>query len=93
VALACAGGVVVGAVAATMAYVSYFHAGGPAGASIFPASLLIVAVAYAMLVRRRRRASDWLGLGYTVAVLLASGLLMAWELLSGFYAALTFAAW
>ena len=94
-ALACGGGVAVGAIAAVTAYVSYVHAGGPtaAGVGIIPASLAIVAVAYAILARRRRRASDWLGLGYTVAVVLATGLLMLWEVLSGFYAELSFAAW
>jgi hypothetical protein len=93
VALAGASGASLGAVAAVIAYVSYFHAGGPAGAAVIPVSALIVAIGYGLLVRRHRRASDWLGLGYTVAFLLASGLLMAWEVLSGFYAELTFAAW
>lgn len=95
VALACGGGVAVGAIAAITAYASYVHAGGPTGAGvgIIPASLLIVAVAYGILARRRRRASDWLGLGYTVAVVLATALLMVWEVVSGFYAEISFAAW
>ena len=94
-ALAGGGGVIVGAGAAITAFWSYLHAGGPTGTgvAVIPASLLLVAVTYAILARRRRRASDWLGLGYTAAVVLATGLLMLWEVLRGFYAEISFAAW
>jgi drug/metabolite transporter (DMT)-like permease len=95
VGLACGAGAVVGTVAAATAYWLYLHDGGPtsAGIAVVPASLLIVAIAYALLARRRRRLGDWLGLGYTVAVVGVTGLLMLWEIVRGFYAQLSFAAW
>jgi hypothetical protein len=74
--------------AAATAYWSYLRAGGPTRLSVavIPASLLVVAAVYAILARRRRRASDWLGLGYTAAVVGVTGLLMFWEVVHGFYA-------
>ena len=95
-AVSCGAGVFVGTVAAATAYWLYIDAGGPtrAGVAVIPSSLLIVAVAYAILARRhRRRLGDWLGLGYTGAVVVVTALLMLWEILRGFYAELSFAAW
>jgi hypothetical protein len=93
--LACLGGVLLGTAAAVTAFWSYLSAGGPtvAGVAVIPGSLLVVAVAYAVLARRGRRTSDWLGLGYTAAVVVVTALLMVWEVLRGFYAELSFAAW
>ena len=93
--LAGCGGVLLGSVAAATAYWMYLHVGGPTGAGIavIPVSLVVVAVAYGLLARRHRRASDWLGLGYTAAVVVVTGMLMLWEVLRGFYAELSFAAW
>src|SRR5262245_35743319 len=82
VALACGAGTVVGTAAAATAYWLYLHAGGPTGAgvAVIPASLLVVAAAYALLAHKHRRVGDWLGLGYTVAVVGVTGLLMLWEI-------------
>jgi drug/metabolite transporter (DMT)-like permease len=89
-------GLGVGAFAAGTAYYFYATAGGPTlpGVAVIPLSLLVVAVAYVVLVRRRMpRASDWLALGYTAAVVLASTLLMLWEAARELYAEMNVAVW
>ena len=88
VAVACAGGLGVGAVAAVVAYWSWVTAGGPTflGVAVIPGSLIVVAAVYVLLARRRRaRESDWVALGYTVAVVGAVALLALEEALRGIY--------
>jgi ABC-type nickel/cobalt efflux system permease component RcnA len=58
------------------------------------ALLVIVGVLYLVLARARRaRASDWLALGYTAAVVLATALLMLWEVARELYAEMNVAVW
>ena len=95
-ALACALGLGVGAFAAGTAYYFYVHAGGPTlpGVAVIPLSLLIVAAAYAILAwRRRARASDWLALGYTAAILLSIVLLTIEEALHELWAEFSLTVW
>ena len=83
-ALAAATGLGVGVFAAGTAYGYYVQNGGPTwmGVGVIPISLLIVAALYVGLARRRKpRASDWLALGYTAAIVLAIGLLTVQEAL------------
>ena len=55
---------------------------------------MIVGVLYLALARARRaRASDWLALGYTAAVVLATALLMLWEAARELYAEMNVAVW
>jgi hypothetical protein len=96
IAVACAAGLGVGAFAAVVAYWSWVTAGGPTflGVAVIPGSLIVVAVAYVLLARRRRaRESDWVALGYTVAVVGAVALLALEEALRGIYQELNTAVW
>ena len=89
-------GLGVGAFAAGTAYYFYATAGGPTlpGVAVIPLSLLVVAVAYVVLVRRRMpRASDWLALGYTAAILLSIVLLTIDEALREVWAELNLTVW
>jgi hypothetical protein len=93
--LACGAGVGVGAVAAATAYVSWACWGPtPFGVAAIPLSLLVVGALYVLLVRRRKpRASNWLALGYTGAILLVTVVLVAEEALRGLYQELYVTAW
>jgi Zn-dependent protease with chaperone function len=96
VAVACAGGLGVGAVAAVVAYWSWVTAGGPTfvGVAVIPGSLIIVAVVHVLLARRRRaRESDWVALGYTAAVVGAVALLALEKALRGIYQELNTTVW
>ena len=91
-----AAGVGVGAVAAGTAYYFYASTGGPTlpGVAVIPLSFLIVVVSYVVLARRRRaRASDWLALGYTAAILLSIALLTIDEALHEFWAEINLTVW
>src|SRR5882724_11474437 len=75
--VACTVGLGVGAFAAGTAYYFYATTGGPTlpGVAVIPLSLLVVAISYVVLMRHRKeRASDWLALGYTAAILLSIAL-------------------
>jgi len=96
VALAGALGLGVGGFAAGTAYYFYARAGGPTvpGVAVIPLSLLIVAGAYALLAwRRRARASDWLALGYTAAILLSIVLLTIEEAVHELWAEFSLTGW
>ncbi len=96
VALACAGGLGVGGLAAVVAYFSWVGANGPtvAGVAVIPLSLIVVGVVRVLLARRRRgRASDWVALGYTAAVVVAVALLALEEALRGLYQELNATVW
>ena|SRR5438552_3111903 len=94
--IACAVGLGVGAFAAATAYYFYATAGGPTvpGVAVIPLSFFIVAISYAVLARRRKvRASDWLALGYTAAILLSIVLLTIEEALHELWAGLNLTVW
>jgi len=96
VAVACAAGLGVGAVAAVFAYWSWVTAGGPTflGVAVIPGSLAVVAIVHVLLARRRRaRESDWVALGYTAAVVGAVALLALEEALRGIYQEMNAAVW
>src|SRR5213593_3667315 len=91
VAIACATGLGLGT-----AFALHARAGEPTWivVGLLPLSLVIVAVLYLMLAyARRARASDWLALGYTAAVVLATTLLMLWEAARELYAEMNVAVW
>jgi hypothetical protein len=95
-ALACGTGLGLGGLAAGTAFVSYIRAGGPtwSGVGVIPFSVLLVGVLYLRLLRRRKlRASDWLALGYTASIILATGLLTLWEAFREFYAGIAPTTW
>ena len=96
VALACATGLGLGAVGLGTAFALHARADGPTWIAIalLPASMVIVAGLYLVLVRHRRaRESDWLALGYTAAVVLATALFTIWEVAHQFYAEMNVAVW
>jgi hypothetical protein len=85
-----------GTFAAGVAYAAYVRAGGPtlAGAVVIPLSVVIVAAVRLGLARRQqRRASDWVVLGYTGGIVLATVLLTVEEALFGLYAELDRTGW
>ena len=89
-------GLGVGAFAAGTAYYFYASTGGPTlfGVAVIPLSFLIVAISYVVLARRRKeRASDWLALGYTAAILLSIVLLTIDEALREVWAQLNQTVW
>jgi hypothetical protein len=89
-------GLGVGVFAAGTAYYFYASTGGPTlpGVAVIPLSFLIVAIGHVVLTRRRKaRASDWLALGYTAAILLSIVLLTIGEALSEFWAELNQTVW
>ena len=93
--LAGAAGLGVGAVAAGVVYACWLHARGPtlAGVAAILVSVAVVAGARFSLARRRRvRASDWLALGYTAAIVVAVALLAIDEALRGIFDELNGAA-
>ena len=95
-AAACVAGLGVGAFAAGTAYYFYATAGGPTlpGVAVIPLSLVIVAISYVVLARLRKvRASDWLALGYTAAILLSIALLTIDEALHEVWAAINLTVW
>jgi len=94
--LACAAGIGVGISAAAIAYAFYVHARGPTwtGVAIIPISVLIVAALYVGLGRRRLpRASDWVVLGYTAAMILSTVLLTVQQMVSQFFANFDSVVW
>ena len=94
--LAGAVGLGVGAFTAGTAYYFYASTGGPTlpGVAVIPLSFLIVAVSYLVLAGRRQgRASDWLALGYTAAILLSIVLLTIDEALHEFWAEINRTVW
>jgi len=96
VAVWCAVGLGVGIVATTFAYVSWMVSGGPTafGVAVIPLSLVLVAFARVQLARRRRaRASDWVALGYTAAIVVSVALLAIEEMLRGIYQELNATVW
>ena len=96
VAIACATGMGLGGLGLGTALALHARADEPTWivVSLLPLSLVIVGVLYLVLARARRaRASDWLALGYTVAVVLATALLMLWEVARELYAEMNVAVW
>ena len=94
--LAAAVGLGVGAFAAGTAYYFYASTGGPTvpGVAVIPLSFLIVAISYVVLAWRRKvRASDWLALGYTAAILLGIVLLTIEEALHEVWAEINLTVW
>jgi hypothetical protein len=94
--LACAAGLGVGAVAAGVAYACWLEARGPtmAGVTAILVSIAVVVGARFTLARRRRvRASDWLALGYTAAIVAAVALLAIDEALRGIFDELNATVW
>ncbi len=95
-ALAWSAGLGVGIVTSAVAYAFYASAGGPTvtGVGVIPLSILVVGGLYVALARRRMvRASDWLALGYTAAILLSIAALTVHEALHEFYLELTAPVW
>jgi FtsH-binding integral membrane protein len=95
-ALAWGAGLGVGIVTAGTAYAFYAHAGGPTvpGVAVIPFSMAVVAALYVALARRRMvRASDWLALGYTAAILLSLAALTVQQALHEFYLELNATVW
>jgi hypothetical protein len=93
--IAGAAGLGVGAVAAGVAYACWLQARGPtlAGVAAILVSVVVVVGARFDLARRRRvRASDWLALGYTAAIVVAVALLAIDEALRGIFDELNGAA-
>jgi len=89
-------GLGVGALAAATAYFSYVRWGGPtlAGVTAIPLSMLVIGTLYVQLVRRRMpRASNWLALGYTAAILFVTVLLAVEETVRGIYQELYVGSW
>ena len=95
VAIACATGIGLGGLGLGTAFALHARAGGPTwiAVSLLPLSLVTVGVLYLVLARRRARASDWLALGYTAAVVLATALLTLWEAGREFYAEMNVGVW
>ena len=96
VAIACATGIGLGGLGLGTAFALHARADEPTWivVSLLPLSFVIVAVLYLVLARARRvRASDWLALGYTAAVVLATALLMLWEAARELYAEMNVAVW
>ena len=96
VAIACATGIGLGGVGLGTAFALHARADEPTWivVSLLALSLVIVGVLYLVLARARRaRASDWLALGYTAAVVLATALLMLWEAARELYAEMNVAVW
>jgi len=94
--LAWVAGLGVGILACAVAYAFYGTASGPnvLGAGIIPLSAIVVGALYVMLARRRMvRASDWLALGYTAAILLSLVALTVREALHEFYLEMTGPVW
>jgi hypothetical protein len=94
--LAWVSGLGVGILACAAAYAFYGTASGPnvLGASIIPLSAIVVGALYVVLARRRMvRASDWLALGYTAAILLSLVALTVREALHEFYLEMTGPVW
>jgi len=94
--LAWGAGLGVGVVTAATAYACYVHAGGPTvpGVAVIPVSVLVVAALYVVLARRRMvRASDWLALGYTAAILLSLAALTVHQALHEFWLELNATVW
>ena len=66
----------------------------PYVADILLIALLVVAISYVVLMRHRKeRASDWLALGYTAAILLSIALLTIDEALHEVWAELNLTVW
>jgi len=96
VAIACATGMGLGGLGLGTALALHARPDEPTWivVSLLPLSLVIVGVLYLVLARARRaRASDWLALGYTAAVVLATALLMLWEAARELYAEMNVAVW
>jgi hypothetical protein len=96
VALACATGLGLGAVGLGTAFALHARADGPTwiAVALLPGSMVTVGVLYLVLARlRRARESDWLALGYTAAVVLATALLTIWEAGRELYAEMNIAVW
>ena len=96
VAIACATGIGLGGLGLGTAFALHARAGEPTWivVGLLPLSLVIVAVLYLVLAyARRARASDWLALGYTAAVVLATALLTLWEAARELYAEMNVAVW
>ena len=94
--IAAAVGLGVGAFATAVAYGLYQRAHGPtwAGVAIIPLSVLVMVALHVGLTRRRHaRASDWLVLGYTAAMILSTVLFTVQQALHDFYTEFTGAAW
>jgi len=96
VAIACATGIGLGGLGLGTAVALHARPEEPTWivVSLLPLSLVIVGVLYLVLAgARRARASDWLALGYTAAVVLATALLMVWEAARELYAEMNVAVW
>ncbi len=96
VALACATGLALGVVGLGTAFALHARNDGPTwmAVALLPASMVTVGVLYLTLARHRRaRESNWLALGYTAAVVLATALLTLWEAARGIYAEMNVAVW
>ncbi len=96
VALACATGVGLGGFGLGAAFALHARADGPTwlAVSLLPLSVLLVAGLYFFLARHRHgRASDWLALGYTGAVVVATALLILWEAARSLYAEMNVGVW
>ena len=96
VAVACATGIGLGGLGLGTAVALHARPDEPTWivVSLLPLSLVIFGVLYLVLARlRRARASDWLALGYTAAVVLATALLTLWEAAHELYAEMNLAMW
>ncbi len=96
VALACATGVGLGGFGLGAAFALHARAEGPTwmAVSLLPLSMLLVGALYLFLVRHRHgRASDWLALGYTAAVVVATLLLTLLEAGRELYAEMNVGVW
>jgi|SRR5581483_8911628 len=94
--LACTMGIVLGGLAFGTAFSSYLVGGGPSwtAVAVLPGSVLILAALYVAFARASRlRASDWLALGYTAAVVSGAAFVMLWETARTFHAELTVGSW
>ena len=96
VAIACATGMGLGGLGLGTALALHARADEPTWivVSLLPLSLVIVGVLYLLLARRHHpRASDWLALGYTAAIVLATAMLTVWEAARELYAEMNVGPW
>ncbi|HJQ82968.1 MAG TPA: hypothetical protein VKA21_02755 [Candidatus Binatia bacterium] len=95
-AVAAAVGLGVGTFAVVTAYALYVRAAGPTvpGVTVILLSAVVLGVFYVALGRRKKsRASDWLALGYTAAILIALAVFTVHQALAGVYRALNVTVW